>query len=136
MPRYYAMADAMLVTMQKDPVLSLTLPGKVQSYMAAGKPIIGAIDGEAKRMIEQTQCGYCVPAGDFEGLAKICMEIADKRAEYAAFGSRSRAAYEQMFSRARFMNSLEQHFCDLRASTTQKQPIVSGDFAPEMEESK
>ena len=136
MPRYYAMADAMLVTMQKDPVLSLTLPGKVQSYMAAGKPIIGAIDGETKRVIEQTQCGYCVPSGDFEGLAKICMEVADKRAEYAAFGSRSRAAYEQMFSRDRFMNSLEQHFCDMCASTTQKQPIVSGNFAPGMEESK
>lgn len=136
MPRYYAMADAMLVTMQKDPVLSLTLPGKVQSYMAAGKPIIGAIDGEAKRVIEQTQCGYCVPAGDFEGLAKICMEIADKRAEYAALGNRSREAYEQMFSRDRFMNSLEKHFCDMCTSTTQKQPIVSGDLAPEMEESK
>lgn len=136
MPRYYAMADVMLVTMKKDPIISLTLPGKVQSYMAAGKPIIGAIDGEAKRVIEQTQCGYCVPSGDFEGLAKICMEVADKRAEYAAFGSRSRAAYEQMFSRDRFMNSLEQHFCDMCASTTQKQPIVSGDFAPGMEESK
>ena len=35
MPKYYAMADAMLVTMQKDAVLSMTLPGKVQSYMAA-----------------------------------------------------------------------------------------------------
>ena len=104
--------------------------------MAAGKPIIGAIDGEAKRVIEQTQCGYCVPAKDFEGLAKICMEIADKRAEYAALGNRSREAYEQMFSRDRFMNFLEQHFCNMCTSTTQKQSIVSGDFAPEMEESK
>ena len=104
--------------------------------MAAGNPIIGAIDGEAKRVIEQTQCGYCVPAGDFEGLAKICMEIADKRAEYAALGNRSREAYKQMFSRDRFMNSLEQHFCDMCASTTQKQPVVSGDFAHGMEDSK
>ena len=45
MPKFYAKADAMLVTLQADPVLSLTLPGKVQSYMAVGKPIIGAING-------------------------------------------------------------------------------------------
>jgi len=39
MPKFYAMADAMLITMKDDPVLSSTLPGKVQTYMAAGKPV-------------------------------------------------------------------------------------------------
>ena len=57
MPKYYAMADAMLITMQRDPVLSLTLPGKVQTYMAAGKPVIGAINGEASLVINEAECG-------------------------------------------------------------------------------
>ena len=61
MPKYYAMADAMLVTMEKDPIISLTLPGKIQSYMAAGKAIIG-IDGEAKKVIEESGCGLCSEA--------------------------------------------------------------------------
>lgn len=68
MPKYYAKADAMLVTMQDDPVISLTLPGKVQSYMAAGKPIIGAINGETQRVISESQCGVCANAEDVEGL--------------------------------------------------------------------
>ena len=66
MPRYYAMADAMLVTMKKDPIISYTLPGKVQTYMAAGKPIIGAIDVEAKLVIEESGCGYCANSEDTE----------------------------------------------------------------------
>lgn len=48
MKGFYKKADAMLVTLKKDDVISMTLPGKVQSYMAAGKPIIGAIDRRSK----------------------------------------------------------------------------------------
>lgn len=70
MPKYYAMADAMLVTMSKNDVISKTLPGKVQTYMAAGKPIIGAIDGETSRVIEESKCGLCGPAENAEALAQ------------------------------------------------------------------
>lgn len=71
MPQYYAMADAMLVTMQKSDSISMTLPGKIQTYMAAGKPILGAIDGEAATVISEANCGICCEAEDAEGLANI-----------------------------------------------------------------
>lgn len=64
MPILYEKADAMLVTLASDPVLSLTLPGKVQSYMAVGKPIIGAIDGETMAIIKEAKCGFCGEAED------------------------------------------------------------------------
>lgn len=84
MPKYYAMADAMLVTMQKDPVISLTLPGKVQSYLAAGKPIIGAIDGETQQVIRTSGCGLCTDAEDEEGLANCVREfVSSNRDVYA-----------------------------------------------------
>lgn len=84
MPKFYAMADAMLVTLAKDPLLSLTLPGKVQSYMAAGKPIIGAIDGETKAVVEKAGCGLIGASEDPMALAKnillfISMKIEDKQ---------------------------------------------------------
>lgn len=84
MPMFYAMADAMLVTLAKDPLLSLTLPGKVQSYMAAGKPIIGAIDGETKAVVEKAGCGLIGASEDPMALAKnillfISMKIEDKQ---------------------------------------------------------
>lgn len=106
MPRYYAMADAMLVTLTADPVLSLTLPGKVQSYMATGKPIIGAANGEIARTIEKSGCGFCAPAEDPEGLAEAVrafLACPDK----AALGERAYQYYSRHFSRERFMDELE-----------------------------
>ena len=62
MSEYYRNADAMLVTLAKDPLISMTIPGKVQTYMAAGKPVIGAIDGETPKVIEEAGCGFCSPS--------------------------------------------------------------------------
>ena len=64
MPEYYAMADAMLLTLMDDPDISRTLPGKVQTYMAAGKPILCAANGEVQDVIREAQCGYAGNAGD------------------------------------------------------------------------
>ena len=85
MAKYYSMADAMLVTMKDSPIISYTLPGKVQTYMAAGKPIIGAINGETMALINEAECGICVPAEDASALAAAAREFSttDKREEYA-----------------------------------------------------
>ncbi len=105
MPKYYAMADAMLVTMQKDPVISLTLPGKVQTYMAAGKPIIGAIDGEANFIIKDAKCGFCCEAEDEKALADCvrqfaCADDAERYDENAV------KYYQENFTKEKFINSL------------------------------
>lgn len=106
MPRYYAMADAMLLTLQADPVLSMTLPGKLQSYMSAGKPVIAAIDGEAQRVIDEAGCGYCSPAEDAEALTEnIRRFAADKDKQNLAYNSRS--YYEQHFDKEAFMCKFE-----------------------------
>lgn len=107
MPDFYAKADAMLVTLKADPVLSLTLPGKVQSYMAVGKPIIGAIDGETMEVINAANCGYCGPADDADELVKnieLFMENVDKN----QMGLNSRKFYEKYFERQKFMDKLEE----------------------------
>ena len=106
MPRYYAMADAMLVTLMTDPFISLTLPGKVQTYMAAGKPIIGAADGEIHSAIIRSGCGFCAPADDPAALAEAVEEFLSCR-DKAALGRNARKYYEENFTRQRFMDNLE-----------------------------
>lgn len=107
MPRYYAMADAMLVTMQKDPIISLTLPGKLQTYMAAGKVIIGAVDGEARKIIDEAKCGFCSEAENAEALANnIRIFIQSNHKEEMCLNSRK--FYEDHFEKGYFMNQLEQ----------------------------
>lgn len=107
MPQYYAMADAMLVTLTADRFISLTLPGKVQTYMAAGKPIIGAAVGEIPNVIAAAQCGYCSAAEDAEGLAQAVLDFIANR-NRVQLGKNARAYYEQHFTREMFINNLEQ----------------------------
>lgn len=106
MPKYYAMADAMLVTLTADPFISLTLPGKVQTYMAAGKPILAAADGEIPNVICQSGCGFCARAGDAQGLADAVRAFQSCENK-ERLGENARAYYERSFTRDRFMDHLE-----------------------------
>lgn len=106
MPKFYAMSDAMLVTLQADEVLSMTLPGKVQSYMAVGKPIIGAIDGETKKVIEDAKCGYCGRAEVAEALAENIRNFV-KNPDKDLMGKNAREYYEKHFEQGKFMDRLE-----------------------------
>ena len=105
MPKYYAMADAMLVTLQKDRYLSFTLPGKIQSYMAAGKPILGALNGEASRVIMDAKCGYTCDAEDFKTLAKIIKDFCIDE-NIRQMGTNAKEYYNENYSKDKFMFSL------------------------------
>ena len=111
MQKFYSMADAMLVTMIKSDVLSLTLPGKIQTYMAAGKPIIGAIDGETAGVIEESGCGFCGGAEDADGLVlSINSFIRYYKAhdgDLSELQKRATDYYEKYFSREAFFDNLE-----------------------------
>ena len=106
MPALYAMADAMLVTLTRDPFISLTLPGKVQTYMAAGKPVLAAARGEIPQVIAAAACGWCADAGDAKGLADISLKFMHS-SEKKQLGENARRYYEQHFTRERFMATLE-----------------------------
>ncbi|MDQ7001663.1 MAG: glycosyltransferase family 4 protein, partial [Ghiorsea sp.] len=69
MPAYFSLADAMLVTLRDDPVMATTIPGKVQSYLACGKPIVGALSGSGQAVIQESGAGFCVDSGDIEAFS-------------------------------------------------------------------
>ena len=106
MPKFYAMADAMLVLLTSDKNISRTLPGKVQTYMAAGKPIIAAANGETPKIIEQAKCGYCSPAEDSKLYAKSVESFINDSNKYQ-LGLNARLFYEQNFTKQRFIDALE-----------------------------
>lgn len=111
MPKFYEEADAMLVTLQADPVLSKTLPGKVQSYMAAGKPIIGAIDGETSNVINEAKCGFCGKAEDYVELSENIKKFIGS-CNRKEMGVNARNYYEKHFKKDVFMDKLEKVLSD------------------------
>jgi glycosyltransferase involved in cell wall biosynthesis len=106
MPSFYEIADAMLVTLKADPILSLTLPGKVQSYMAVGKPIIGAINGETVEVINAAKCGYCGKAEDVDALVENIHRFVNSN-EKQQMGENAKKFYNTYFSKDKFMDKLE-----------------------------
>jgi colanic acid biosynthesis glycosyl transferase WcaI len=59
---YLSSADALLVHLKNDPLFSITIPSKTQAYMAAGKPILMAVDGDAAELVVRSQCGVTAPS--------------------------------------------------------------------------
>ncbi|MDP2067258.1 MAG: glycosyltransferase family 4 protein [Burkholderiaceae bacterium] len=108
MPEFFRGAGALLVSLKRDPVFAMTIPGKVQTYMAAGVPILGMLDGEGARVIEESGGGWVCAAGDSAGLAANVAALADlSSAKRAAMGERGRAYGMREFDRATLMDRLE-----------------------------
>ena len=105
MPEYYAMADAMLVTMKENPVISYTLPGKVQTYMAAGKPIVASADGETADVIRASGCGFVSPAGNEKMLVDNVLRLMEEK-RFEALGAAALAYCERTFSKDKVMRDL------------------------------
>ena len=106
MPDFYSMADAFLVTLKANKEISYTLPNKVQSYMATGKPIIGAIDGETRLVIEEAGCGLCCKAEDHIALAGLVRGFAFNTENHSIMGKNARKYYRETFDKKIFMKSL------------------------------
>ena len=110
MPKYFSKADALLVTLTKDELFKITVPAKVQSYMAAGKPVIGCISGEGKQLIEEAKCGFTCEAEDYKSLAKIAENISNmSKDELSKLGLNSINYFNENFERNIVLNKLEKN---------------------------
>lgn len=111
MGAFFKKADVMLVALNDVVIFNLTLPAKVQAYMAAGKPILACLCGEGADIVKDADCGWSVPSNDFEELAETVSRIAkmDKR-ELAALGKNARSYYEANFTREKCMTILDETF--------------------------
>ncbi len=75
---FYKKADACVLTLDGTTHIGDTLPGKLQTYMAAGKPVFAAANGAAAQVIADADCGVCVPAGDYDALGQALFDFAGK----------------------------------------------------------
>lgn len=109
MPSFYSHADALLVSLKRDPVFSMTIPGKVQSYLMAGVPLLGMLDGEGATVIRDAQAGLTCKAGDSAGLAEAVQALtAMPMAKRREIGLNGRKYAQQEFGRTQLMDRLEE----------------------------
>jgi glycosyltransferase involved in cell wall biosynthesis len=100
MPSFMAGASALLVSLRAEPVFSLTLPGKVQNYLASGIPTIAMLDGEGARVVTSSGGGVVVRAGDGVALAEAVRKLSRLSPKArAAMGRRARSFAAASFDR-------------------------------------
>lgn len=116
MPAFFAAADALLVSLKAEPIFAMTIPGKVQSYLAAGKPLLGMLDGEGARVIEESGAGLVAPSGDPQALARQALTLVDlPAADRARMGANGRRYGDAHFNRGALMAQLESWLLDPNA---------------------
>jgi glycosyltransferase involved in cell wall biosynthesis len=114
MPSFFSKASAMIVTLKNNEFVSYTMPGKVQSYMAAGKVVLGAINGETQKIIEESQCGLCCNAEDYRAFAKIVKQFTENKESHKIYEENSLRYYENNFGKNLVLNNMITTFNEMR----------------------
>jgi glycosyltransferase involved in cell wall biosynthesis len=107
-PSILAACDVGFISFNKTPLWEMTIPAKLQSYMACGMPIIASASGETKRIIEEAQCGICSEIGNpvslSEGIRKI-MSL-----DLCKLGHNAREYFDSNFVKKSLMDEMDQYF--------------------------
>lgn len=99
MPQLFKQAGALLVSLNKDEIFSYTIPSKIQAYLAAGRPVIAALNGEGARIITEAQAGLTCAAEDSKGLAACVKQLVSLSSEQReAMGTAGRAYFLEHFN--------------------------------------
>lgn len=97
--RYLQQADVLLVHLKKDPLFAITVPSKIQFYLAMGKPILAGITGDAAALVESAGAGFVFRSEDVDSLVERITQLADMApATLAASGEKGRRYYRKHLS--------------------------------------
>jgi len=108
MPSFYAASDALLVSLKNEEIFNMTIPGKLQSYMASAKPIIGMLNGEGADILSKSGAGFVSAAGDSTGLAENILKMAKLSfPDRLNMGVSGRNFYKQEFDKKISIDRLE-----------------------------
>jgi glycosyltransferase involved in cell wall biosynthesis len=106
-PRYTNFADVLLGCLVKSDLLEATIPAKVLSYFAAGRPIVLAMDGEVQTLVNSVKCGFAGPTEDANALAENIKKVYSvSKKERVLMGNRARDYHFKNFERNLVLNKL------------------------------
>jgi glycosyltransferase involved in cell wall biosynthesis len=113
MSQALAASDACIAILKPIPLYATVYPNKVFDYMAAGRPVVLAIDGVIKEVVENAGAGIPVPPGDADAMAQALRLLAGDRQKRQEMGMRGRHYVETHFDRARLASQLANQFQEL-----------------------
>lgn len=107
MEKFYSIADVCYVSLKEQGIVGSTIPGKVQEYMSAGKPILACMNGDTVEIIKEANCGVCVSAENEYELAKAIKKMINLRKELKSMGENSKKYFYDHFTLNSHVNQIE-----------------------------
>lgn len=108
MPSFFEHADALLVSLKDEPVFAMTIPGKLQTYLSAGMPVVAMLNGEGSDVVRGSSSGITCCAGDHEALARAVLQLAQATPEERLeMGRKGRELSQREFDRDILISRLE-----------------------------
>tara|TARA_Y100000589_G_scaffold329778_1_gene377434 strand:+ start:22489 stop:23703 length:1215 start_codon:yes stop_codon:yes gene_type:complete len=108
MPSFFSHADVLLVSLSNKDVFNMTIPGKIQTYLASGKPIIGMLNGEGANIIRESKAGYTCNSGDYKELAKLIIKMSKLNPQSKSLLGKNGLDYcEKEFNKKLLINKLK-----------------------------
>lgn len=104
-PEILSACNAGFISFAQTPLWEMTIPAKLQSYMACGKAIIASASGETKRIIQEAECGICCEIGNAQALADGIRELI--RADCQDMGRKARKYFRENFDKKKLMDQME-----------------------------
>jgi glycosyltransferase involved in cell wall biosynthesis len=107
MPSLYGCADVLMLHLRADPLFAITVPHKVFTYLAAGKPILVGGEGDVASLVTESRAGLVFPPGNGKALANAVLEFhAMSPAEMEKMGNNGRQVSCQSYSRVHLVGEI------------------------------
>lgn len=108
MPVFMNAADVLIFSLKDQLCFNLTVPAKVQFYMSQGKPILAMINGDGAELIKESNCGFCVDAGNFTVFSEAIKTLSKMdKMKLHMLGENGKRFYEENFSKRQRINQLK-----------------------------
>ena len=110
-PEFMAASDAAFLSLTDSPLFAMTIPAKLQSYMACGIPNIASAAGETAKIIKESNSGLCGRPGNAEELADNIIKLSSKsKEELKQLGDNARKYYDSHFNKTILLDKMDIYF--------------------------
>ena len=110
-PQYMSLSDVAVLTLSNNKVFEMTIPAKLQSYIACAMPIVASAQGETENIINESNCGICVKNGDEIAFARAIKQLMFlEKKELNKLGQNGMEYSKKNFNRELLLNQMDLNF--------------------------
>ena len=104
---YVSYADCAYLSFKNNKIFNMTIPAKLQTYLACGVPIIAVVNGETRDIINKANCGYCITNQNSKAVMNAVIMLIKKHDNFDQYRENARVFYKNNFEKNYLQNELE-----------------------------